>query len=103
LRIAPAVADLTSSVLRGEGGVNFLVAAALDPSTLIARFDNGFVRFSEAFTDAERSLAECERLGLDGIVSKMGSQPYRSGKCDWSKTKAQAWLAANRNRAELFK
>jgi bifunctional non-homologous end joining protein LigD len=70
---------------------------------LITRFDNGFVRFSEAFTDAEKLLAECERLGLEGIVSKMANQPYRSGKCDWSKTKTQAWLAANRNQAELFK
>jgi bifunctional non-homologous end joining protein LigD len=70
---------------------------------LITRLDNSFVRLSEAFTDAEKLLAECERLGLEGIVSKMGNQPYRSGKCDWSKTKTKAWLAANRHRAELFK
>jgi bifunctional non-homologous end joining protein LigD len=70
---------------------------------LVARFDNSFVRFSEAFTDAEKLLAECERLGLEGIVSKMGNQPYRSGKCDWSKTKTKAWREANRDRSEMFK
>ena len=45
---------------------------------LIARFDNSFVRFSEGFTDADKLLAECERLGLEGIVSKRRDQPYRS-------------------------
>jgi bifunctional non-homologous end joining protein LigD len=69
---------------------------------LVARFDNSFVRFSEAFTDAERLLAECERLGLEGIVSKMGNQPYRSGKGDWVKVKTKAWREANRDRRELF-
>ncbi len=48
-------------------------------------------------------IAECERLGLEGIVSKLGNQPYRSGSCDWSKTKTKAWLEANRDRRELFK
>ena len=42
---------------------------------LIARFDNSFLRFSEGFTDADKLLAECERLGLEGIVSKRWDQP----------------------------
>jgi bifunctional non-homologous end joining protein LigD len=46
---------------------------------LISRFDNGFLRFSEAFSDAERLLAECERLGREGIVSKMANQARASG------------------------
>jgi bifunctional non-homologous end joining protein LigD len=70
---------------------------------LVARFDNSFVRFSEAFTDAERLLAECERLGLGASCRRWVTSLTGPGKCDWSKTKTQARLAANRNRAELFK
>ena len=43
--------------------------------TLIARFDNSFLRLSEGFSDADKLPAECERLGLEGIVSKRGDQP----------------------------
>ena len=70
---------------------------------LIARFDNSFLRFSEGFTDADKLLAECERLGLEGIVSKRRDQPYRAGRCDWVKVKTKAWREANRDRRELFK
>ncbi len=71
--------------------------------TLITRFDNSFVRFSEGFTDVDKLLAECERLGLEGIVSKRRDQPYRAGRCDWVKVKTKAWREANRDRRELFK
>ena len=71
--------------------------------TLIARFDNSFLRLSEGFSDADKLLAECERLGLEGIVSKRGDQPYRAGRCDWVKVKTKAWREANRDRGELFK
>ena len=58
---------------------------------------------SEAFGDASALLAECERLGLEGIVSKRIDQPYRSGShTDWIKVKTAAWRAANRHRAEMF-
>jgi bifunctional non-homologous end joining protein LigD len=70
---------------------------------LITRFDNTFLRFSEGFTDADKLLAECERLGLEGIVSKQRDQPYRAGRCDWVKVKTQSWRVANRARRELFK
>ena len=70
---------------------------------LLTKFDNSFVRFSEGLADADKLLAECERLGLEGIVSKRGDQPYRAGRCDWVKVKTKAWREANRNRRELFK
>ena len=70
---------------------------------LLERLDNSFVRFSEGFGDGERLLAECERLGLEGIVSKRLDQPYRSIRPDWIKVKTKAWREANRNRRELFK
>ena len=70
---------------------------------LIARFDNSFLRFSEAFSDADKLLAECERLDLEGIVSKRADRPYRAGRCDWVKVKTKAWREANRDRREMFK
>ena len=72
-------------------------------ANLVARFDNSYVRFSESFSDAEKLLAECERLGLEGIVSKRADLPYRAGRCDWVKVKTKAWREANRDRRELFK
>ena len=69
---------------------------------LIARFDNGFVRFSEGFSDADKLLTECDRLGLEGVVSKRKDQPYRAGRCDWVKVKTKAWRETNRDRRELF-
>jgi bifunctional non-homologous end joining protein LigD len=71
-------------------------------SKLIETFDNGYIRFSESFTDADRLLATCEVHGLEGIVSKRRDAPYRSGKCDWIKVKTKAWREANKNRGELF-
>ena len=50
----------------------------------------------------ERLLAECERRGIEGIVSKRKDAPYRSGKGDWMKVKTRAWREANRDRGELF-
>jgi bifunctional non-homologous end joining protein LigD len=70
---------------------------------LIARFDNSFLRYSDGFSDADKLLAECERLGLEGIVLKRWDQPYRAGRCDWVKVKTRTWREANRDRRELFK
>ena len=69
---------------------------------ILQRFGNGFVRFSEAFFDAEALLAECEKRGIEGIVSKRKDAPYRSGKCDWVKVKTKVWREANKDRGELF-
>jgi ATP-dependent DNA ligase len=55
-------------------------------SALVARFGNGCLLLSETFTDADKLLAECERLGIEDIVSKRRDAPYRSGtKSDWTK------------------
>ncbi len=58
---------------------------------------------SEPFDDGERLLVECERRGLEGIVSKRRDSLYRSGKSSaWVKVKCTAWREANRDRHELF-
>ena len=62
-----------------------------------------FLRASESFTDPVKLLAECQRRGLEGIVSKRRDSLYRSGKSSaWIKVKCAAWREANRNRHELF-
>ena len=51
--------------------------------------------------DGELVLDHVCKLGLEGIVSKLGSSPYRSGRRpDWIKTKCAAWREANRDRFE---
>jgi hypothetical protein len=50
----------------------------------------------EAFDNGEELLKAADRLGLEGIVSKRHSLPYRSGPCrDWRKIKTTACKAAN--------
>jgi bifunctional non-homologous end joining protein LigD len=66
-------------------------------------FEHGFLHLSETFSDAEKLLAECERQGLEGIVSKRADGLYRSGKCDWIKVKTSAWREANKDRGDLFR
>ena len=61
------------------------------------------LRFSEPFADPVRLLAAAERQGLEGIVSKLGHQPYRSGKNPgWVKVKCRAWREVNKDRREMF-
>ena len=58
---------------------------------------------SESFSDPIALMAECERLGFEGIVSKRKDSIYRSGpRCGWIKTKCQGWRAANKDRGKLF-
>ena len=48
-------------------------------------------------------LAAAESQGPEGIVSKLGHQPYRSGKNPgWVKVKCRAWREANKDRWEMF-
>jgi bifunctional non-homologous end joining protein LigD len=62
-----------------------------------------FLRLSESFSDPTKLLAECERRGLEGIVSKRRDSLYRSGKSSaWIKVKCAAWREANRGRHEMF-
>jgi ATP-dependent DNA ligase len=46
---------------------------------LLARAKCNVIRFSEAFPDDGALLAECARLGLEGIVAKRKDSPYRLG------------------------
>jgi bifunctional non-homologous end joining protein LigD len=70
---------------------------------LLARGKGNLLRFSDSFPDAVVLLAECIRLGLEGIVCKRKDARYRSGaRCGWVKIKTEQWKAANRYRAKLF-
>ena len=79
-----------------------LLARRTRLATVIERFSNDCLLLSEIFADAEKLLAECERLGIEGMVSKRKDAPYRSGKGDWVKVKTKAWREANKNRGDLF-
>jgi bifunctional non-homologous end joining protein LigD len=69
---------------------------------IILRAHTDWLQFSETFDDGTKLLASCERMGLEGIVSKKKDAPYRSGKCDWIKVKCPSWREANKNRGDLF-
>ena len=69
---------------------------------LLRRHNHPYVRYSEAFKNAEQLLAECRVRGLEGIVSKKKQAPYELGKCDLIKVKCAQWKEENRNRGELF-
>jgi ATP-dependent DNA ligase len=59
--------------------------------------------FVDCYSDAAGLFLWCERLGLEGIVSKRANSPYRSGKQrDWRKVKCAAWRKANSERWRLF-
>jgi bifunctional non-homologous end joining protein LigD len=70
---------------------------------LLDRSKENLIRFSDNFSDARILLAECARLGLEGIVCKRKDAGYRSGaRSDWLKVKTEQWKVANRYRAKLF-
>jgi bifunctional non-homologous end joining protein LigD len=70
---------------------------------LLARAKCNVIRFSEAFPDAGTLLAECARLGLEGIVAKRKDSLYRSGtRSGWIKVKSAQWKSANQWRAKFF-
>jgi bifunctional non-homologous end joining protein LigD len=70
---------------------------------LLKRAKCNLIRFSEAFPDAGALLAECARLGLEGIVAKRRDKPYRSGtRSGWIKVKISEWKVANQWRAKVF-
>lgn len=61
------------------------------------------IQCSGAFDDPMKLLATCERMGLEGIVSKKRDAPYRPGPTRaWLKTKTVSWREANRDRWEQF-
>jgi bifunctional non-homologous end joining protein LigD len=56
---------------------------------LILAANANWLLYSESFDDGLRLLAEADRLGLEGVVSKRRDAPYRSGKqCGWVKVKS---------------
>ena len=79
-----------------------LIARKQKLEMLLRRHDHPYVRYSEAYKNAEQCLAECRVRGLEGIVSKKKQAPYKSGKCDWIKVKCAQWKEENKNRGELF-
>jgi bifunctional non-homologous end joining protein LigD len=53
---------------------------------LLNRNKGNLIRYSGSFPDAIVLLAECIRLGLEGIVAKRKDAPYRSGpRSGWIK------------------
>ena len=79
------------------------IVRRLQLGKLLRTFDHDALRYSEAFRDPERLLAECDRRGLEGIVCKERDGVYHSGtKSHWIKVKTATWREANRNRGELF-
>jgi len=70
---------------------------------IVALGDTQHLQFSGDFDDPIKLLATCERMNLEGIVSKRRGSAYRSGPTDeWLKTKTVTWRASNRNRWEMF-
>jgi bifunctional non-homologous end joining protein LigD len=61
------------------------------------------LQFSGDFPDPLALLRTCQRMGLEGIVSKRKDSAYRSGPTrDWLKVKTATWRTENRGRWELF-
>lgn len=70
---------------------------------LVAAADTEHIQFSGAFPDAQKLLATCERMDLEGIVSKRRDATYQPGRTrDWLKVKTVSWRATNRDRFALL-
>ena len=70
---------------------------------LLIGADDDTLRYSDEFPNPEKLLTAIESMGLEGIVSKLVEQPYRSGKNPgWVKVKSKAWRAGNRDSWEHF-
>ena len=70
---------------------------------LVQYFGNDRVRYSDHFEDASALLAVCERMKLEGIVSKRKDSAYVSGTTkNWIKVKCPAWREDNAWRHEFF-
>ena len=70
---------------------------------LLITVDDDRLRFSEEFADPLMLLKVTEQMGLEGVVSKRKTAPYRSWpRADWVKVKTKVWREANANRGEQF-
>ena len=91
--------DLRNSDLREQP----LVQRRARLEALLKRAKCNVIRFSETFPNANDLLAECARLGVEGIVAKRRDAPYRSRtRSGLLKVKTPEWKAANKYRAKLF-
>jgi ATP-dependent DNA ligase len=72
-------------------------------AVLIAAAGDKHLQFSGDFPDPLALLRTCQRMKLEGIVSKRRESAYRSGPTHhWLKIKTTAWRDENRGRWELF-
>ncbi len=70
---------------------------------LLKRAKLDALRFSDDFDDPVELLTACARHRLEGIVSKLREDRYRSGtNRGWIKVKTVQWREANRERYKLF-
>ena len=70
---------------------------------LLISVDDDRLRFSEDFKDPVKLRSVVEEMGLEGIVSKRKSAPYRSwARADWIKVKTRSWREAHKDRGEMF-
>jgi bifunctional non-homologous end joining protein LigD len=70
---------------------------------LIMAADTEHLQFSGTFADPIKLLKTCDKMNLEGIVSKRKDSAYRSGPTkDWLKIKTATRRAANRDRWEMF-
>ena len=70
---------------------------------ILIEADDDRLRYSEEFDDPMKLLATVDKMGLEGVISKRRSAPYRSGtQKDWVKVKSKAWREANQDRSELL-
>jgi bifunctional non-homologous end joining protein LigD len=70
---------------------------------LLITADDDALRYSGDFDDPAKLLEVVGKMRLEGIISKLRDQPYKSGRnLGWIKVKTRAWREANRDRGEMF-
>jgi len=70
---------------------------------LVALADTQHLQFSGDFEEPFKLLETCQRMKLEGIVSKRRGSSYQPGRTrDWLKIKTAAWRQENRSRWEMF-
>jgi bifunctional non-homologous end joining protein LigD len=70
---------------------------------VLTRVKGHTLRYSDDFADPLQLLGAADRMNLEGVVSKLRNQPYKSGKNPgWMKVKTATWRATNRERYKMF-
>jgi bifunctional non-homologous end joining protein LigD len=76
-----------------------LVERRLRLAGVLERLSSPVLCLSESFADGAALFRQCERLRLEGVVSKRKDAPYRSGRSSsWIRSKCAGWKVANRER-----